>query len=320
MHAALVRTFDRPPSYELVEAPRAANETEIVVDVVAAGLHPRVRSQADGSHYTSTRELPLIPGIDGIGRCADGSLVYFVLPDTSQGSMAERTVIDTRRSLALPADADPIPLAAAMNPGMSSWVALKKRVAFAAGESVLVLGATGSAGQLAIQVAHHLGAGRIVAAGRSTGRLEALPALGADAVIDLAAAPDEVAAQLAAEASNVDVVLDYLWGQPTERAIMPLLLGRADPGKLLSWIQIGSVAGSNIRLPSAALRQANLHFLGSGQGSASATDILSTLPALVEAIDGGAFVIDTETRPLSEVETAWIQPTTGSGARVVLVP
>src|SRR5471032_649679 len=105
MHAAVVREFGQPPKYEEFATPVPAGEHEELVDVIAAGLHPRVRSQAAGSHYTSTEELPLIPGIDGVGRRADGSLVYLVLEDTVYGSMAEQTVIDVRRSIPLPSDA-----------------------------------------------------------------------------------------------------------------------------------------------------------------------------------------------------------------------
>ena len=133
MKAAVVTAFDTPPRYEDIDAPNPAGPADFVVDVVAAGLHPRVRSQADGSHYTSTDELPLIPGIDGVGRGPDRRLRYFVLPDTTQGAMAERTVVDERRSILLPEDADVIALAAAMNPAMSSWVALRRRIDFRAG-------------------------------------------------------------------------------------------------------------------------------------------------------------------------------------------
>ena len=185
------------------------------------GPAPRVRSQANGSHYTSTDELPLVPGIDGVGRRSDGSLAYFILPDTAYGAMAERTVIDVRRSIPLPSGADPLLLAATMNPGMSSWVALQQRIDFQRGQSVLILGATGSAGQLAVQVAKHLGAGAVVAAGRGATRLAAMAGLGADDTIDLAADPEMVAHELAAKAANVDVVLDYLWGRPAESAVMP---------------------------------------------------------------------------------------------------
>ncbi len=319
MHAAVVTEFGTPPRYQEIDAPTPTTDGDELVTVLASGLHPRVRSQAAGSHYTSTDELPLIPGVDGVGRRADGSLVYFLLPDTVYGAMADQTVIDTRRSIPLPADADPILLAAAMNPGMSSWIALHKRIVFQAGQSVLVLGGTGSAGQLAIQIARHLGAGRVVAAGRGAEKLAALGALGADATIDLAADPHAVAADLADKAGNVDVVIDYLWGKPAELAIMPLLGGRDDRSRLLSWIQIGAIAGADIALPSAALRQANIHFLGSGQGSVSARGILETLPSLVDEIDRGTFALDAVARPLADVETVWTasdRPT----ERVVFTP
>ena len=96
----LLRRSD--PRYEDFPDPVAAGGDEIVVAVLAAGLHPRVRSQADGSHYTSMHELPLVPGIDGVGRGPDGLLRYFILPGTALGAMAERTVVDTRRSIVLP--------------------------------------------------------------------------------------------------------------------------------------------------------------------------------------------------------------------------
>ena len=166
MKAAVVSSFDAAPRCEEFPAPAAAGDGGMVVNVIAAGLHPRVRSQADGSHYTSTGELPLVPGIDGVGRGPDGLLRYFILPDACVGTMAEQTVIDIRRSIILPEDSDPVAVAAAMNPAMSSWVALRQRVQFQAGQNVLVLGATGSAGQMAVQIAKLFGAGQIIAAGR----------------------------------------------------------------------------------------------------------------------------------------------------------
>jgi NADPH:quinone reductase-like Zn-dependent oxidoreductase len=301
MHAAVVTEFGAPPRYQHFAAP-VAHDGEEIVDVLASGLHPRVRSQAAGTHYTSTDELPLIPGIDGVGRRADGSLVYFLLPDTTNGAMAEQTVIDPRRSIPLPVDADPVLLAAAMNPAMSSWVVFRKRIVFEPG-----------------QIALHLGASSVVAAGRGAEKLAALGALGASATIDLAAEPDAVAADIAAKAGNVDVVIDYLWGKPAELAIMPLLTGRDDRGRLLSWVQIGAIAGPDITLPSAALRQANIHFLGSGQGSVSARGILETLPSLVDEIDRGTFSIDAIAAPLADVESLWSardRPT----ERIVLTP
>jgi len=281
-------------------------------------LHPRVLSQADGSHYTSTGELPLVPGIDGVGRGADGSLRYFILPDTRVGSMAERTVIDTRRSFVLPEESDPVAVAAAMNPAMSSWVALRRRVQFRAGESVLVLGATGNAGRMAVQVAKLFGAKEIIAAGRNRERLAELGAAGATAVVPLAG--DESALrELGRAAARVDVVLDYLWGEPTAGAMVAVVRGRADRGQSLTWIEIGSVAGPTASIPSAALRAARVQVVGSGQGSVSTRDILAELPALAQEITRGTFDVAARPVPLADVERIWAEAVR-SPERIVLMP
>ena len=219
MHAAVVTSFDAPPGYLEHPDPRAHGDGEVVVEVLAAGLHPRVRSQADGSHYTTTGELPLVPGIDGVLRDPKGRIRYTVLDDTRLGTMAERTVIDLNRSVVLPDGIDPVQVAAAMNPAMSSWVALRRRIDLRRGQGVLVLGATGNAGRMAIQVAKRFGAARVVAAGRDTDRLAGLHALGADATCTF----DELA-----RAADVDVVTDYVWGEPTARAMVDLLSARTD--------------------------------------------------------------------------------------------
>ena len=128
MHAALVESFDRPPRYAEVDEPAVGEPGLVRLEVVAAALHPRVRSGANGSHYTSDGQLPLVPGVDGVGRQGDGSLVWFIADDTAMGTMAEIAVVDRRRTVALPAGLDPIVAAAAMNPAMSSWVALRRRI------------------------------------------------------------------------------------------------------------------------------------------------------------------------------------------------
>src|ERR1700685_3405045 len=116
MHAAVVRSFDHPPRYESYDTPEPAGPEEALVDVLAVGLHPRVRSGAAGRHYTSTGTLPMIPGVDGVGRLPDGSLGYFPAPADGWGSMAGRAVVDPRRAVPLPDDADVVKIAAAMNP------------------------------------------------------------------------------------------------------------------------------------------------------------------------------------------------------------
>jgi NADPH:quinone reductase-like Zn-dependent oxidoreductase len=317
MHAAVVTSFDTPPRYQEFPAP-APGDGEILVDVIAAGLHPRVRSQASGSHYTSTDELPLVPGVDGVGRDADGVLRYFILGDTTMGSMAERTVVNPRRSVVLAAGSDPIAIAAAMNPAMSSWVALRQRVTFQAGQSVLVLAATGNAGRMAVQVAKLFGAGRIVAAGRGADRLAELPALGATDTVLLEGEPDDIAHRLGEAAGDVDVVIDYLWGEPTVAAMVAIVLARTDSGKPLTWIEIGSVAGVVAPIPSAALRSTRLQIVGSGQGSVSAREIAAEIPALAEEITKGTFSVEAEATPLAQVEQAWAD--TKTRKRIVFTP
>jgi NADPH:quinone reductase-like Zn-dependent oxidoreductase len=314
MHAAVVTTFDRPPAYREFPRPTPRTPDEVLVDVIASGLHPRVRSQADGSHYTTTGELPLVPGVDGVGRAPDGSLRYFVLPDTTMGAMAEQTVIDQRRSVVLPDGADPILVAAAMNPVMSSWIALRRRIDFQPGQTVLVLGATGSSGRMAVQVAKRLGAGYVIGAGRDPERLSTLTDLGADATVQL----DTALTGLAQIAGDVDVVIDYLWGPITAAAMAGIAGNRSDPGKPLTWIEIGSVAGPTAAIPSAALRAIRLQIVGSGQGSIPTSGILSELPAIAVQISSGGYQLDVRAVPLSDVETAWSD--TAADQRIVITP
>ena len=318
MNAAVVASFAEPPRYARFAVPRAAANGEFVVDVLAAALHPRVRSGASGAHYTSTGQLPMIPGVDGVGRRGDGTLVYFVAGDGPLGTMAEKAVVDPRRSIELPDGVDVAKVAAAMNPAMSSWVALRQRVPISPGQNVLVLGATGNAGTMAVQVAQLLGAGHVVAAGRDRTRLAALAGRGAQTV-ELTGDRDPDAHALGAAAAEVDIVLDYLWGTPAERAITALLSQRAERSRALDWVQIGSVAGPTIELPSVALRSANFRLQGNGQGAVSPRAYLAELPALVDAVDAGTVEVTANVAPLADVELIWRQPDPPA-ARTVLAP
>ena len=310
MKAAVVNDFSQPPRYQDFHDPVATRSEEVVVEVLAAGLHPRVRSQAGGSHYTSTGELPLIPGIDAVVRDPTGKLRYAILDDTTRGTMAERTVIELDRSVVLPDTIDPVVLAAAMTPAMSSWVALRQRINFGGRQQVAVLGATGNAGRMAIQVAKRLGASRVIGAGRDTAKLDELTTLGADEVC----AFDQLA-----RAADVDVVMDYVWGEPTAAAMVEILTNRVDRGQPLTWIEIGAIAGPEAAIPAAALRAARLQIVGSGIGSVAGRDFVKELPMLAEAVAHGAFDVRAKAVPLAAVEQVW----TGSAAtgdRIVLVP
>jgi NADPH:quinone reductase-like Zn-dependent oxidoreductase len=319
MNAAVVTNFEQPPHYMEFQAPEPAAPDQVEVEVLAAGLHPRVRSGAGGRHYMSGGVLPMIPGVDGVGRRPDGKLVYFVATGDVIGTMAERAVIDASRAIELPDGADVAKIAAAMNPAMSSWVALRRRVPLHPGQSVLILGATGNAGTMAVQVAKLLGAGRVVGAGRDAGRLDAVTAAGADAVVQLGFDAEMTADALADAAAEVDVVIDYLWGEPAERAMMALLTARSDRSRLLEWVQIGAVAGPTLELPSVALRSANLRIQGNGQGAVSTAVYVAELPSLVAEIDAGRIAVDAKSEPLADVERVWLQAAV-PGQRVVLRP
>ena len=312
MHAAVVTDFTKPPVYQDFPQPIVATGGKVVVDVLAAGLHPLVRSRAAGTHYTSTGELPLVPGIDGVGRAPDGTLRYFVVA-TALGAMAEQTEVDLRRSIVLPDDADPVAIAAAMNPAMSSWVALRRRVTLQPGQTVAVLGATGSAGRLAVQAAKHLGAGTVIGIGRDRRQLDALPDLGADDVIAL----DEIAAHLD-QVAGADIVIDYLWGGPAAELMGGLARSRHDSAQPLTWIQIGSMAGAEADIPSATLRSMPLQIVGSGIGSVPVADIVGELPQLAAEISRGTLRTQARAVSLAEVERVWQQPE--NGQRVVFTP
>jgi NADPH:quinone reductase-like Zn-dependent oxidoreductase len=319
MNAAVVTSFEEPPHYQQFDVPQPAGADEALVDVLAVGLHPRVRTGAAGTHYTSSGTLPMIPGIDGVGLRPDGTRLYFVAADDVIGTMAEKALVDARRSIELPDHANAAKVAAAMNPAMSSWVALRRRVPLEPGQSVLVLGATGNAGAMAVQLAKRLGARRVVGAGRDLDRLRALTAAGADDIVQLT--DDQIATgdALAAAAAEVDIVIDYLWGKPAQQAITALLTARSDRSRAMNWIQIGAVAGPTIELPSVALRSTNFRLQGSGQGAVSPETYLAELPSLVDEITTGAIAVKPNAMPLADVEAVWNRADV-PGERTVLLP
>jgi len=320
MNAAVVISFNSPPRYTTFAEPVAA-EGERLVSVRAVGLHQIVKALAKGTHYGSSGELPFIAGIDGVGTLEDGTRVYFGIARSPFGSFAERTLAASWMCLPLPEGIDDVTAAGIANPAMSSRVALTERAKFAAGESVLILGATGVAGQLAIQVAKRLGARRVVAAGRNPKVLEQLKALGADAVISLDQDQKALVSAFRSELAEagVDVVLDYVWGQPAERvleAISQKGLKKASPR--IRFIQIGEGAGRTISLPAATLRSSGLELLGSGFGSASLDQILVALAEFFQTAAKEPYQFRTRAASLRDVEALW--NSTEEGTRLVFQP
>ncbi|MFI7609488.1 zinc-binding alcohol dehydrogenase family protein [Micromonospora sp. NPDC049366] len=311
MKAAVVTAYGTAPRYLEFPDPQPSNEHEIVVDVLAVGLHPRVRMQADGSHYTSAgTSLPLVPGIDGVGRDAGGRLWYFMTLNGRYGSMAERAVIDTRHSVVLPAHTDPLTMAATLNCVIASWLALTQRITMQPGQNVLVLGATGGTGSMAVQVARQHGANQVAAVGRDPGRLAALPGATATARIS----DSETIARIG---SAIDIVLDFVWGDPAAEVMAALVAGRADPTRPLIWINLGEMAGPRATLPAGALRSTRLQIIGSGQGSLTGATMTAEIPAVAAAIAHGTYTVEPHPVPLHDIERAWSLPV-DSSRRIVI--
>jgi NADPH:quinone reductase-like Zn-dependent oxidoreductase len=313
MKAAVISSFDYPPHYGDYADPAPDGPGEMLVEVLAAGLHHVTRGQASGAHYSGGGVLPLVPGMDGVGRGTDGKLRYFVQGPGQIGTMADRTVIELDHSIELPLDSDAVTVAGAMNPAMASWLALRCRVPFRSGQKVLILGATGSSGSMAVQIARHLGASQVIAAGRDEHKLAKLPVLGATEIVPLGDV------RLGALARDVDVVLDFVWGESAVRVMETVLKQRADRSLPITWIHIGSMAGDAAAIPGAFLRSTNLQIVGSGYGSVSGRQILMELPALAKEIVRGTFRIDVKAAPLSNVEQAWAEAAHAS-ERIVFTP
>ncbi len=317
MHAAIVDEFDRPPRYGDVPAPAPA-EGEVRVRIAAAAASQLVRAQAAGRHYSSPARPPFVPGVDGVGRLDDGRRVYCAFPRAPHGTMAEETVVPRASCVDVPDAVDDVTAAAIANPGMSSWAALTERARFVAGEAVLVNGATGASGRLAIQIARHLGARRVVATGRTAASVAPLADLGADRTIALDQ-PAEVLTDVfrrELHGEGIDVVLDYLWGPSAEQFIAACSghgAGAAEPR--VRFVQIGTVAAPTVTLPGTTLRSSGLELLGSGLGSVSNAALLRAIGALLQAVVPAGLTIAADAAPLADVETAWAAD---RGGRLVL--
>jgi NADPH:quinone reductase-like Zn-dependent oxidoreductase len=305
MKAAIVVQARKAPLYGDFKEPVPA-DGEVQVTVSTTALSNVVKSRASGTHYSSSEQLPFVVGIDGVGRLADGRRVYFALPRAPFGSMSERTVVPSSHCVSLPPDLDDVTAAAIANPGMSAWAALKERARLTTGEIVLVNGATGTAGRLAVQIAKFMGARKVVATGRNAEALKSLSVLGADVTIPLGDGGDTFEAALKEQfgGDGIDVVLDYLWGPSAER----IMIAGAKAGKEavpIRFVQIGAVSAPIITLPSAALRSSAVTLMGSGIGSIPLGNIVKSIGELLQATVSGGFRILTKTFALSEVEHIW---------------
>jgi NADPH:quinone reductase-like Zn-dependent oxidoreductase len=321
MKAAVLHALGQPPRCEDFADPQAI-EGEVLVQVRAASLKNVDKMMASGSHYDRVPDLPCVCGVDGVGLLDDGTRVYCGGARPPYGMMAERTVVSRGWCLPVPEQIDDVSAAALPNPALSAWLALVWRAQLRPGEVVLILGATGVAGQLAVQIARHLGAERVVAAGRNRRVLSTLRDLGADAIIALDLSDPELTAAFISEAGygRFDVVLDYVWGHPTE--VLLEALTRHDVKIAASrtrLVEIGEMAGPTIALSAAALRSSGLELYGAGGGSVPHQAIVEAFPQVWALAMDGKLRIKTERVPLADIESAW-QRRDLDGQRLVIIP
>jgi NADPH:quinone reductase-like Zn-dependent oxidoreductase len=310
MKAAVVSGPGQKPQYADFPEP-VVQEGEELVSVRAAALSHFTKSRASGAHYSADGMFPAVAGADGVGTTQDGRRVYFVLPEAPNGAMAERTVVRSQQCIDLPAGIDDVTAAAIANPGMSAWAALTERANLQAGDTVLVNGATGTAGRLAVQIAKYLGASKVIATGRDAEALEEVRGLGADVVISFELDPSNPQGSKQYEAAlkeqftaGINVVVDYLWGESAETVIIAIAKA-VDDATPVRFVHVGGASGGDIELPGAALRSSAIVLMGSGNKSIRLPRLLASIKSVFDAFVPAQLSIKTRAVPLAEAAETW---------------
>jgi NADPH2:quinone reductase len=308
--AAILDEHGATPRYGDFEEPQPADGA-VVVEVQAAAIHHLDLHKATGTFYLGPPPLPSAVGTDGVGT-ARGRRVYFDEIVQPFGSMAERALAREDALFDVPDDLDDAVAAALGNTALGAWLALTWRSDMTAGETVLVLGATGAVGGIAVQAAKVLGAGRVVAAARASDRLDGTLDRGADAVVDLDS-DDLPAAIRDAAGGDVDLTIDTLWGEPAMAAMQVA-------SRHARHLQVGQVAGLEITLSAPAIRSRSLDVRGFSVAHPPAEVKREGHRRLIEHVQRGDIVVDVERVPLAEVAGAWErQRRSAGGPKLVLM-
>jgi NADPH:quinone reductase-like Zn-dependent oxidoreductase len=310
MRAAILRAHGAVP--ELGEFDDPAGDG--VLEVLAAGMNPVDVRIAGGSFPNERHEPPYVAGKEGVGRRADGSLVYFDASVEPCGSFAERTLIPPGSGYPVPDGLDPALAVCFGVAGLAAWLPLEWRGELAPGETVLILGASGVVGQIAVQAARLLGAGRVVAAARDAGGLERARALGADATVRLDAADDvSEALREAAGGDGFDLVLDPLWGEPARAALAAL----KPFGRL---VNMGQSAGAEATLASTSIRAKPVDIIGYTNYTVDEERKAAAYARMAGHAAAGELRVAIERLGLDDVPEAWRGITTSAHAKRVVVP
>lgn len=324
MKAAIVQSAGAPPVYGDIDAPTATG-TKVVVNVTAAALSSLTKMRASGTHYSSTSAFPFVPGFDGVGTVAgSGERVYFAFPDAAYGALGQQALVDRASLRSIPDDLDDVTAASVANPGMSAWASMVHRAHIAKGETVLINGATGTAGKLAIQLAKELGAGKVIATARNAQQLEELKAVGADVTIafNLTDGEAEFKKAVAAEfkqngCKGIDIIIDYLYG-PSTAAILASIPGNLADGHRVRYVNVGTAAGvPEIPISAALLRSSALELMGSGLNSVTEATLLDSIAEVFKVAARLKLDVDATSVPLKDISQAWAQK--GAKPRLVVV-
>lgn len=313
MRAAVLSEYGAVPAVEDWPEPQAGGGGQAVVDVLAAGLNPIDISTGSGAFYGRSPDLPYVVGKEGVGRLGEGRAVYFGDSIAPFGAMAQRSLIDAGTAIDLPDGIEPTEALAFGIAGLAAWLALEWRGQLAHGETVLVLGASGVVGQVAIQAARLLGAGRVVAAARSPEGLRRAGELGADATVALAGEGDLAQAFRRATGGGPDLVLDPLWGEPAVAALEATRAG----GRL---VNLGQSAGASAEVASAAVRGGRRSILGHANAATPPEVRREAFLRMLDHAARGELRIAVETFELDRVGEAWERQQGGPGRKLVVVP
>ncbi|WP_085035008.1 quinone oxidoreductase family protein [Ensifer aridi] len=313
MKAAVVNSFDAPPSFQDFREPEAG-EGDTVVKVEAAALSPIVKGLASGRHYASGATAGFVPGVDGVGIDANGQRVYFLFPKAPFGSMAEKSLAATRMTVPVPAALASDRAAAIVTGALASWIAFTRRAKLQKDEKVLIVGATGSSGSMAIQTARYFGASKIVAVGRNKEKLDRL-----DADVSIALGNEADAALRGQFDEGIDVVLDFVWGDAAARVLRAATQNRGSRigEPRLRYVQLGTMAGDEIALRGDMLRSSGLELMGSGIGSVAVADLIAGAGELLAAAPEAGFDTNFKSVRLQAIAEAWNGDT---DTRYVLMP
>ncbi|MBE9463544.1 zinc-binding alcohol dehydrogenase family protein [Dyadobacter subterraneus] len=310
MKAAVMNPQDGILKYTAWAEPVVSSSDEVMMEVKAAAIKNVDRSIASGSHYSAeTGNAPKarIIGSDGVGFLEDGTRVYAISMD---GMIAEKAVIEKSRMVVLPDNLDFLTAAALPNAVIGAAMGLRFKADLQPGETVLINGATGVTGRMAVQIARHCGAKKIIATGRNPESLKALLELGADEVISLQQSDDSLLAQLQTihNQTPFDVVIDYLWGHSAE-LILSSLKKQGSFTPKTRFVSVGSVSGDLLQLSASTLRSVDLHLTGSGLGSLTRQHLgklfSEILPEMFQLAADGKLIIDTVTVSLDQIESVY---------------